>query len=55
MDLKKKALEHADYVSTFKKKNQKRILQEKYTKESQYIMKADNLLQLENLLQVFQQ
>ena len=28
----KKALEHADYVSTFK--NQKRILQEKYTKES---------------------
>lgn len=28
----RKALEHADYVSTFK--NQKRILQEKYTKES---------------------
>ncbi len=27
----KKALEHADYVTTFK--NQKRILQEKYTKE----------------------
>ena len=27
----RKALEHADYVSTFK--NQKRILQEKYAKE----------------------